>query len=51
MAGGKGKRLLPHKKIPKPMLKISGKPMAEKLIVKASKEGFRILFFCKLFIR
>ena len=46
MAGGKGKRLLPlTKKIPKPMLKISGKPMAEKLIFKASKEVFRNFVF------
>jgi len=41
MAGGKGKRLLPlTKKTPKPMLKISGKPIAEKLMIKAIKEGF-----------
>ncbi len=46
MAGGKGKRLLPlTKKIPKPMLKISGKPMAERLILKASKEGFKNFTF------
>ncbi len=46
MAGGKGKRLLPlTKKTPKPMLKISGVPMAEKLIMKASKEGFKNFVF------
>ena len=46
MAGGKGKRLLPlTKKTPKPMLKISGKPMAERLIIKASKEGFKNFVF------
>ncbi|MDC3068927.1 sugar phosphate nucleotidyltransferase, partial [Candidatus Pelagibacter sp.] len=46
MAGGKGKRLLPlTKKVPKPMLKISGKPMVERLIIKASKEGFENFVF------
>ena len=46
MAGGKGKRLLPlTKKTPKPMIKISGKPMIEKLIMKASKEGFKNFLF------
>ncbi len=46
MAGGKGKRLLPlTKKTPKPMIKISGKPMIENLIIKASKEGFKNFVF------
>ena len=46
MAGGKGKRLLPlTKKIPKPMLKISGKPMVERLVIKACKEGFDNFIF------
>ncbi len=46
MAGGKGKRLLPlTKKTPKPMLKISGKPMVERLIIKARKEGFNNFVF------
>lgn len=46
MAGGKGKRLLPlTKNIPKPMLKISGKPMAERLLLKASNEGFKNFIF------
>tara|TARA_X000000950_G_scaffold289513_1_gene414553 strand:+ start:221 stop:1273 length:1053 start_codon:yes stop_codon:yes gene_type:complete len=41
MAGGKGTRLLPlTKKIPKPMLKIAGKPMIEHLILKARDQGF-----------
>ena len=36
MAGGKGRRLLPlTKKTPKPMLKIGGKPMVERIISKA----------------
>jgi dTDP-glucose pyrophosphorylase/predicted transcriptional regulator len=42
MAGGKGKRLWPlTKNCPKPMLKISGKPMLEKLIVKTRSYGYR----------
>ena len=46
MAGGKGKRLLPlTKKTPKPMLKISGKPMVERLIIKARREGFDNFIF------
>tara|TARA_B100002019_G_scaffold266093_1_gene256099 strand:- start:10144 stop:11196 length:1053 start_codon:yes stop_codon:yes gene_type:complete len=46
MAGGKGRRLLPlTKKTPKPMLKIGGKPMVERIISKASKEGFRNFVF------
>ncbi len=46
MAGGKGKRLLPlTRNIPKPMLKISGKPMAERLLIKASNEGFKNFIF------
>jgi len=41
MAGGLGKRLLPHtNNCPKPMLKVSGKPMLEHIIVHAKKEGF-----------
>ena len=41
MTEGKSKRLLTlTKKTPKPMLKISGKPIAEKLMIKAIKEGF-----------
>lgn len=46
MAGGKGKRLLPlTKKTPKPMLKIGGKPMVERLVLKAAKEGFKDFVF------
>ncbi|MBD1171860.1 CBS domain-containing protein, partial [Pelagibacterales bacterium SAG-MED04] len=46
MAGGKGKRLLPlTKNTPKPMLKISGKPMAERLLIKARNEGFKDFVF------
>jgi len=41
MAGGQGKRLLPHTiNCPKPMLEISGKPMLEHIIMRAKKEGF-----------
>ena len=41
MAGGQGKRLLPlTKNIPKPMLKINGKPMIETLIEKCAEDGF-----------
>ena len=41
MAGGKGLRLRPlTKNIPKPMIKINGKPLLEKLIVDAHKQGF-----------
>lgn len=41
MAGGFGKRLLPiTKKIPKPMLKVKGKPILENIIDRCSKFGF-----------
>ena len=41
MAGGMGKRMLPFTKdLPKPMLKVHGKPMLEHIIQKAKKEGF-----------
>ena len=41
MAGGKGKRLLPYTaKIPKPLVKVFGKPMIEHIIIKAKKNGF-----------
>lgn len=40
MAGGKGIRLRPHTEtLPKPMIKIAGKPMLEHIIVKAKNEG------------
>ena len=41
MAGGKGLRLRPlTKNIPKPMIKVNGKPLLEKLIIDAKKQGF-----------
>ena len=41
MAGGKGKRLMPHTgSCPKPMLKIGGKPILERLLEKSIKSGF-----------
>ncbi|MFL0658893.1 nucleotidyltransferase family protein [Cylindrospermopsis raciborskii UAM/DH-MRr] len=41
MAGGKGTRLRPYtENCPKPMLTVSGKPMLEHIIERASSEGF-----------
>ena len=41
MAGGRGERLKPiTNKIPKPMIKISNKPLLEHILVKAKNEGF-----------
>ena len=41
MAGGKGTRLRPHtEECPKPMLRVSGKPMLELIIERAKLEGF-----------
>jgi dTDP-glucose pyrophosphorylase len=41
MAGGKGTRLRPHTEdCPKPMLRVSGKPMLELIIERAKLEGF-----------
>ena len=41
MAGGKGKRLLPHTQdIPKPMVDVGGKPMLEHIINHFIKQGF-----------
>ena len=41
MAGGKGKRLRPlTNNCPKPMLKISGKPIIETILTRANKQGF-----------
>ena len=41
MAGGIGKRLLPHtENCPKPMLEVSGKPILEHIIERAKSEGF-----------
>ena len=45
MAGGFGKRLLPHtKNTPKPLLPISGKPILEHIICKLRDEGFYNLY-------
>ena len=41
MAGGKGSRLLPKTEtIPKPMLRLGGKPILERIIEQAKEEGF-----------
>lgn len=41
MAGGQGRRLLPHTAaIPKPMVKVDGKPMLEHIISRAKSNGF-----------
>ena len=46
MVGGKGKRLMPLTKLtPKPMLKVKGKPILERLIEKAKIEGFYNIVF------
>ena len=42
MAGGKGKRLRPFtKKIPKPLLPVDGKPIIERIILTAKKQGIK----------
>ena len=42
MAGGKGTRLLPlTQKIPKPLLKIKGIPIIEKIIINFAKQGYK----------
>ena len=42
MAGGKGSRLMPlTKKIPKPLLKIKGVPIIEKIILNFIRQGFK----------
>ena len=41
MAGGKGKRMMPHTKTcPKPLLPVGGKPILEHILLKARSEGF-----------
>ncbi|MEX0287218.1 MAG: nucleotidyltransferase family protein [Paracoccaceae bacterium] len=41
MAGGFGKRMRPYtENLPKPMLKVQGKPMLEHIILRAAAEGF-----------
>tara|TARA_A100001015_G_scaffold262492_1_gene308747 strand:+ start:576 stop:1610 length:1035 start_codon:yes stop_codon:yes gene_type:complete len=45
MAGGLGKRLLPYtKKIPKPLIKIDGKPMLERIIFQLKKYGLNKIY-------
>ena len=42
MAGGFGKRMMPlTENLPKPMLKVAGKPMLEHIILNAKAQGFR----------
>lgn len=42
MAGGKGKRLMPMtKKNPKPLLKIKGTPIIEKIIINFREQGYK----------
>ncbi len=42
VTGGKGKRLMPlTKKIPKALIKVSGKPILENIILKGRKEGIQ----------
>jgi dTDP-glucose pyrophosphorylase len=44
--GGKGSRLAPlTNSIPKPMIKVKGIPILEKLVLKAKSEGFKNFFF------
>jgi dTDP-glucose pyrophosphorylase len=46
IVGGKGTRLAPiTNKIPKPMIKINGVPILEKLVLKAKSEGFYNFYF------
>jgi len=46
MVGGRGARLVPiTNKTPKPMIKIHGVPMLEKLVLKARSEGFKNFYF------
>jgi dTDP-glucose pyrophosphorylase len=46
MVGGRGIRLAPiTNKIPKPMIKIHGVPILEKLVLKAKSEGFKNFYF------
>ncbi len=47
MAGGFGQRLLPYtKKIPKPMLKIAGKPIIDHIIDIINSQGFKNIVLC-----
>ena len=45
MAGGFGKRLLPlTEKLPKPLLKVSGKPIIQLIVEQLAAQGFRNIF-------
>jgi NDP-sugar pyrophosphorylase family protein len=45
MAGGFGKRLMPlTKACPKPMLKVGGKPILERIVERLAEDGFRKIF-------
>lgn len=45
LAGGRGKRIMPYtKKLPKPMLKINGKPILEHILVGLKNQGFKNIF-------
>lgn len=45
MAGGLGQRLMPlTKDLPKPMIKINGKPILETIITKLTEEGFTHIY-------
>lgn len=47
MAGGKGTRLRPLTKyVPKPMLKVGGRPILETLIIKIKESGFKNFILC-----
>ena len=47
MAGGFGQRLLPYtRKVPKPMLKIAGKPIIEHIIDMLKFQGFKNIIIC-----
>ena len=49
MAGGKGKRLRPYTlDCPKPMLKVDGKPMLEKLLINVIVMDFKTTLYRKL---
>jgi dTDP-glucose pyrophosphorylase len=46
MAGGMGKRLMPHTEhCPKPLVEVAGKPMLEHIIDQAKNEGFKKFIF------
>tara|TARA_Y100001968_G_scaffold288903_1_gene291520 strand:+ start:7460 stop:8509 length:1050 start_codon:yes stop_codon:yes gene_type:complete len=46
MAGGKGKRLMPYtRECPKPMIKVSGKPMLEIILEQCIESGFKKFYF------